>query len=161
MVYNKENIRKYAVEVISYLFILLFVYAGFTKLLEGDRFYTNLNNSPLFEVQSIAGIAAWGIPALEILVAALLAWSKTRLKGLYVALVLMILFTAYVAGILFISPYTPCSCGGVITLLTWKQHFIVNIIWILLAIVGIIFSRKQDKTENKIKNSSLSNNQIR
>jgi len=153
MVYNNENIRKYTVEAISYLFILLFVYAGFTKLLEGDRFYNNLNNSPLVGVKSIAGIAAWSIPALEILVAVLLTWTKTRLKGLYATLGLMILFTIYVAGILFVSPYTPCSCGGVITLLTWNQHFIFNIIWIVLAILGIILFRKQDK----IKNSKLSN----
>ncbi len=156
MVYSKQNIRKYAVEAISYLFILLFVYAGFTKLLEGDQFYTNLNNSPLFGVQSIAGVAAWGIPVLEILVAALLAWAKTRLIGLYGAFVLMILFTAYVAGILFISPYTPCSCGGIITLLSWKQHFIVNIVWILLAILGIIFLRREDKKEkNNLTNYQL------
>ncbi len=152
--------RKVIIDGIAILFILLFVYAGFTKFSEGDRFYTNLYNSPLFGVKSIAHIVSWAIPALEIIIAALLVWPKTRLKGLYAALVLMILFTVYVAGILFVSPYTPCSCGGVITLLTWTQHFILNIIWIVLAILGIILLRKQDKTRNKIKNSKLSNYQL-
>ncbi|WP_268225154.1 MauE/DoxX family redox-associated membrane protein [Sinomicrobium oceani] len=138
----KSRHKKVLVEIICLLFIILFVYAGLTKLMEGDRFYTNLNNSPLFGIKTLAGIMSWVIPILEIMIAALLAWPKTRLIGLYSALGLMIIFTAYTAGILFISPYAPCSCGGVITLLSWKQHFILNTLWIVLAIMGIVLYPK-------------------
>src|SRR5690606_26177852 len=125
------------IEIISVLFIVLFVYAGLTKLIEGDRFFNNLNNSPILPGDAAAYILSWGVPTLEIVVALLIAIPRTRLKGLYGALGLMILFTFYVTGIVFFSPYTPCSCGGILTLLSWPQHLIVNISFVLLAVLGI------------------------
>ncbi|XCF04810.1 MauE/DoxX family redox-associated membrane protein [Tamlana crocina] len=139
----EQKHRNIITEIISMLFVVLFVYAAMGKLLDGNKFYNNLNNSPLFGVGHIAGIVSWAIPVIEIGVALLLTFQKTRLKGLYGALILMATFTIYVAGILFISPYTPCSCGGIITLLSWEQHFIFNIIWIGLAITGIVLYRKE------------------
>lgn len=124
-------------EIIGYLLILLFVFAGVTKFMEGDRFFNNLNNSPIIPGKAIATILSWAVPILEIVVATLIAWPKTRLKGLYGALGLMILFTLYVAGIVFFSPYAPCSCGGIITLLSWPQHLILDMGLILLSIIGI------------------------
>lgn len=125
------------IEIISVLFIVLFVYAGLTKLIEGDRFFNNLNNSPILPGNATAYILSWGVPTLEIVVALLIAIPRTRLKGLYGALGLMILFTLYVAGIVFFSPYTPCSCGEILTLLTWPQHLVVNISFVLLAVLAI------------------------
>ncbi|WP_335965129.1 MauE/DoxX family redox-associated membrane protein [Galbibacter sp. PAP.153] len=131
-------------ETISYLFILLFVFTGATKLMEGDRFFNNLNNSPIIPGKAIAIVLSWAVPLLEIAVAALIAWPATRLKGLYGALALMAFFTLYVAGIVFFSPYVPCSCGGVITLLSWPQHLVLNTVLILLAITGIrLYGKKK------------------
>lgn len=71
--------------------------------------------------------------------------AKTRLKGLYGALGLIILFTiyVYVAGIVFFRPNTHCYCGGVITLLSWPQHLMFNIELNLLAISGMRLYRKR------------------
>ena len=131
------------IEIISVLFIVLFVYAGLTKLMEGDRFFNNLNNSPILPSDTTAYILSWGIPILEIVVASFVAWPRTRLKGLYGALGLMILFTLYVAGIVFFSPYTPCSCGGVITLLSWPQHLVFNVSLVILALAAIRLYRNR------------------
>src|SRR5690606_5004276 len=84
-----------SLELIVFLFVLLFVFAAVTKLMEGDRFFNNLNNSPLLGSRTIATILAWAVPILEIVVALFIAWPKTRLKGLYGALGLIILFTIY------------------------------------------------------------------
>lgn len=136
-------------EIISALFILLFVSAAISKLMEGPAFYNNLVNSPFSWVSQIAKITSYAIPILELGTAILLVFHKTRLKGLYAAFILMVIFTGYVAGIKFISPYEPCSCGGVITLLSWNQHFILNLIWIALTIVGIILIENTIKVPNK------------
>lgn len=138
--------KKLIIEIISVLFILLFAYAGFNKLIDGHKFYNNLNNSPLLGVKQIAGITSRAIPLMEIGTAVLLAFRKTKQIGLYVSLGLMSIFTAYVAGILFISPYTPCSCGGVIALLSWNQHFVFNILLLSLVIIAIILNKKKDHT---------------
>lgn len=135
----KQN-KKYSgiiIEIISVLFIVLFVYTGMTKLMEGDRFFNNLNNSPFLPNTTTSYILSWGVPTLEIIMALLIAIPRTRLKGLHGALGLMISFTIYVTGIVFISPFTPCSCGGVLTLLTWPQHLVVNISFVLLAVLAI------------------------
>lgn len=139
----RRRYRGVIVEIISLLYVLIFTFAGFTKFLEGDQFFNNLNNSPILpDIVWLPFILSWAVPTLEILIASLIAIPITRLKGLYGALGLMILFTLYVAGIVFFSPYTPCSCGGVLTLLSWPQHLILNIGLILLAISGIRLYQK-------------------
>src|SRR5690606_19645424 len=87
-------------------------------------------------------IISWVVPTLEIVLALLIAIPKTRLNGYYGALGLMVAFTIYVTGIVFISPYAPCSCGGIITLLSWPQHLIFNGGLIILAFVAIRFLKK-------------------
>ncbi|MCM4167369.1 hypothetical protein KCTC52924_02951 [Arenibacter antarcticus] len=132
-------------EIISLVFILLFAYAGLTKLLEGHLFYDNIRNSPVFGGEKIAYISSWFVPIAEIMTALLIVWRKTRLIGLYGALSLMILFTIYTVAIVFFSPYTPCSCGGVISLLSWEQHLVFNVVFLGLALLGSILSHKERK----------------
>lgn len=130
--------REISVEVISIIYVILFAFTGITKLMEGDRFFNNLNNSPILpDIVEVSYVLSWGVPTLEIVTALLIAIPRTRLKGLYGALGLMILFSFYVSGIAFFSPYIPCSCGGIITLLSWPQHLVLNIGLIILALLAI------------------------
>src|SRR5690606_27097497 len=88
------------VEGISILFIILFVYAGLTKLMEGDMFYNNIRNSPILGGRTMASLGSWLIPLTELSIALLIAWPKTRMIGLYGALALMLLYTGYTVAIL-------------------------------------------------------------
>ena len=143
--------REIIVEVTSLLFIILFAYAGLTKLLEGHLFYDNIRNSPILGGKAMASLASWTIPLSELTVALLLIWKKTRLIGLYLAAVMMLLFTGYTLAIVFFAPYRPCSCGGVISLLSWEQHLVFNLVLFLLAMMAIFLSPKHKNTPwNKI-----------
>lgn len=134
--------RSVSVEIISLVYVMVFVFTGFTKLMEGDQFFNNLNNSPILpDIVWLTYIISWVVPTLEIVIGLLIAIPRTRLKGLYTALGLMIVFTIYVMGIVFISPYAPCSCGGIITLLSWQEHLLFNIGLIVLALIAIRFHR--------------------
>ena len=146
-----QKYRGTIVEVICFLFILLFVYAAVSKLLESQMFYDNIRNSPLLGGKTTASVASWLVPTTELCVALLIVRRKTRLHGLYGAFGLMFLFTAYIMAILFFAPYIPCSCGGVISLLSWNQHLVFNIGFLLLAIWAIILSRKARKMYKGIK----------
>lgn len=108
------------VEVICYLLIILFAYTGLTKLLEGHRFYDNIRNAPILGGETMASLASWTVPLAELAVAVLLVLSRTRLMGLFGAMGLMLLFTGYTVAIVFFAPYRPCSCGGIISLLSWE-----------------------------------------
>jgi uncharacterized membrane protein YphA (DoxX/SURF4 family) len=151
--------RKYRgviVEGISVLFIVLFVYAGLTKLMEGDMFYNNIRNSPILGGKTMASLGSWLVPMTELTVALLIVWPKTRLKGLFGALGLMLLFTGYTVAILFFAPYIPCSCGGVISLFSWEQHLVFNIVFLLLAVAGIGLSLREQKMNDKMEGMEVS-----
>ena len=133
------------VGTISILFVLLFAYAGLTKFLEGHRFYDNIRNSPILGGETLASLASWMVPLAELAVALLLVRTRTRLLGFYGAMGLMLLFTGYTLAIVFFAPYRPCSCGGVISLLSWEQHLVLNILLLLLAVLGIVLSLKEQR----------------
>ena len=133
-------------EVTSLLFIILFAYAGLTKLLEGHLFYDNIRNSPVLGGKAVASLASWTVPLSELAVALLLIGRRSRLIGLYGAAVLMLQFTGYTLAIVFFAPYRPCSCGGVISLLSWEQHLVLNAILLLLALLAIFLSPKHKNT---------------
>jgi hypothetical protein len=142
-------------EIVSILFILLFTYAGLTKLLEGHRFYDNIRNSPILGGKTVASLASWTVPLAELAVALLLVRTRTRLMGLCGAMGLMLLFTGYTVAIVFFAPYRPCSCGGVISLLSWEQHLVLNVALLLLALLAILFSPKHKISSwNKIHQGS-------
>ncbi|GBF19658.1 methylamine utilization protein MauE [Arenibacter sp. NBRC 103722] len=134
--------RETIVQTACLLFIVLFAYAGLTKLLAPNLFYDSIRNSPILGGKAMASLASWAIPLSELAVALLLIWKKTRLIGLYGATVLMLLFTGYTLAIVFFAPYRPCSCGGVISLLSWEQHLVLNAILLLLALMAIWSSLK-------------------
>ncbi len=123
------------VEIISILYILLFVYAAVSKLLDFDNFQVQLGQSPL--LSAFAGWVAFGIPFLELLIAFLLVLPKWRLIGLYAAFSLMVLFSTYIVIILNFSSFVPCSCGGILESMNWSQHLVFNIAFVVLALFGI------------------------
>jgi hypothetical protein len=55
------------------------------------------------------------------------------------------LFSGYTLIILHAFSYIPCSCGGIIKRLTWRQHLVLNLFFVGLAIAGIILQRKKTK----------------
>lgn len=128
-------LRKIIDETICSLFVLLFVYASISKLLAYEKFKIQVGKSPL--LTSFSTLVVIGIPALELLLSALLLIRATRLLALYGSLFLMSLFTTYLIAILNFSYYIPCSCGGILQGLSWRTHIIFNLVFIALALLGI------------------------
>lgn len=50
----------------------------------------------------------------------------------------MTMFTTYIYVILNYSSFTPCSCGGVLEKMSWTEHLLFNIVFILLSGLAII-----------------------
>jgi uncharacterized membrane protein YphA (DoxX/SURF4 family) len=135
-------------ETITFMYIALFLYTGISKLFEYDVFREQLASSPI--LGPIAPIVAVGLPISEFLLVALLIIPKWRLKGLYSALILMLLFTIYVITLLSINKELPCSCGGIISLLSWPEHLIFNISFIALAIWAILIAKTIKKENQRV-----------
>ena len=134
--------RKTVVDIITYLFIILFIYASVNKLIDYDNFSTELGKSPM--LTAFAGWVAWVVPVVELIVVVLLTVPRLCLAGLYAAFSLMTMFTAYIVAILRFSDYIPCSCGGVLQNMSWNQHLVFNIVFVLLALAGIFLHEQKD-----------------
>ncbi|MBS1781004.1 MAG: hypothetical protein JST70_16890 [Bacteroidetes bacterium] len=128
--------RKLTVDVISALFVLLWVYAALSKITDFDKFKVQLGQSPL--LTAFATWVAWIIPTVEILLAVLLAIPRTRLPALYASFSLMVMFTAYIVAITQFSEYIPCSCGGILQHMSWNAHLVFNLLFVGLALTAII-----------------------
>jgi putative oxidoreductase len=119
------------------LLMILFSYTVFAKLIDIKLFAIEMHNQPL--PWWFTSLLVYLLPAIEILIAIGLFFENHRFAALVLSLVLMLLFTAYTTLILIhMFPRVPCSCGGVIKNLTWKQHLVFNlffngiIIWALI-----------------------------
>lgn len=135
---NLSKISTIIIETICYLFAFLFTYAAVTKLLELDNFQAQLGQSPM--LSAFSNTISWSIPLLEISLALALFIPKYRVIALYGAFALMVTFTAYIYIILNYSSYIPCSCGGILEKMNWKQHLCFNIVFVLFGVIAIILS---------------------
>lgn len=133
-------------DVIVFLFMVLFIYAAATKLLEYDLFRAQIGKSPL--ITKYAGVLAWLVPGIELVVAVMLFIPRVQLAGLYASFSLMFAFTGYIAFILWFSPYVPCSCGGILSSMGWTEHLLFNICFTLLAIAGIVLKIQEEKKQS-------------
>jgi len=134
--------KQVMIECIVALLIMLFLYASISKFLDFKTFIGQMNNQPL--PNSWTPFLVWGIPGLEIAISIALLFEYTRLLALYASLILMTLFTIYTSIILLhFFPYIPCSCGGVIQKLTWRQHLGLNLFFVALSVLGIIQQRSK------------------
>ncbi|MEL7588719.1 MAG: MauE/DoxX family redox-associated membrane protein [Prolixibacteraceae bacterium] len=130
------------VQTASYLYILLFVYAAVSKLLDFENFRVQLAQSPL--LSAYAGLIAPAVILLELLLSLLLCFKATRLSGLYASFSLMIAFTVYIYLILNYSDFVPCSCGGIIENLSWTEHLVFNLAFATLSLVAIVLTEKDN-----------------
>ncbi len=132
--------RELMVDMISAAFVVLFVYAAASKLLDYETFRVQIGQSPL--LTGFAGTIAWLVPALELITAVLLTTVRLRLLALYVSFTLMVMFTCYIIVITQFSEYVPCSCGGVLDKLSWNEHLVFNLLFVVLGAVGILLYPK-------------------
>jgi putative oxidoreductase len=136
--------KSFLVEVMSLLLIMLFFYVSASKYFDFLVFKHDMSIQP-FPAWLVKTLV-YGLPPLEIIIALLLIFDKTRILGLYSSLILMSLFAIYAALIIFNSfDKIPCSCGGVIRKLTWSQHLFFNLFFVLVSLSAIILTKKEDR----------------
>ncbi len=126
------------IEIIAAVFILVFMYTAIGKLTAHNSFHTSLVKSSL--TPFAAEVLSWALPLLEILVAAMLFLPSLRLKGLIASMLLMVFFTGFIGYKLVTASRLPCSCGGIISKLSWKQHLWLNVFLATLAAIAVILN---------------------
>jgi len=140
--------RSTLVEVIALFFVCLFLYTAVAKMIDFDVFQAQLEESPVLD--PVAPIVVWGLPIVEFIVCILLFFPRWRLKGLYAAFGLMVVFTGYVIALLTTSTELPCSCGGIIEELSWQGHLIFNSSLILISFAAIRMERNNRRIKRNM-----------
>jgi putative oxidoreductase len=124
------------VAVTCALLILLFTYTAVSKLIDMYGFAYDMHNQPFPRWFSSALV--YLLPALELAIALFLFFGRTRNAALWASLLLMGLFTVY-SGLVLLNVFNrvPCSCGGVIKKLSWRQHTVFNLFFVVLISIAI------------------------
>jgi putative oxidoreductase len=124
------------------LLILLFMYTGFSKFFAMGAFTGTMLNQPI--PHRLAAALAIVLPCIEVATAVCLLFNRTRVAGLYASLVLLTVFTGYIAAILLhFFRKVPCSCGGIFHKLTWMQHFWLNLLLLTLTAIATLSALRQ------------------
>lgn len=120
-------------QICTPLLVLLFSYTAFSKLLEQDKFIFQLNLSPFPLMPDFAVPLAWILPQLELVIVALLLYPAYHRIGLVASIALLLVFELYIAGMMLTGLKLPCSCGGIISQMSWGVHLVFNAFFILFA----------------------------
>lgn len=136
----KEKTKMIILDTICVLFIFLFIYAAVSKWIDFQRFKVQIGQSPI--LTDFSKWIPWFVPMLEMGISFLLFLPAGRRIGLYAAFSLMAIFSGYIILIKWFSPFTPCSCGGILQNMNWNQHLVFNLIFIGIAVTGVILESR-------------------
>ncbi|MEC3879323.1 MauE/DoxX family redox-associated membrane protein [Parapedobacter sp. 10938] len=131
--------------VLTYPLSVLFAMAAATKVMKYATYRSYLHESGLVG----EGVAFWlsfTLSALELILAGLLAWPKTRRVGLLATLALLPFYQYYVYYALNEALFTPCGCLGALPI-SWAQHYTLNIVVLIMSILtlAMTYRTKQRK----------------
>jgi putative oxidoreductase len=142
-------IRILKTEIIPGMLILMWSYAAASKLLDFETSRSQMLNQvfPHF----IGNILVWAVPLAELITAGLLLFIKTRTAGFYVSLILLLQFTIYISLLMLnVFGRIPCSCGGILEKMSWGQHLVFNLVFILLTLIALVFTSKERRLMGKV-----------
>lgn len=143
---QRDQLKQLLILAIKGLCIFLLIYTAKEKIVDHERFYKGLQKIQL--LKDYAQTISWLVPATEIAVALAIIIPKTQKLGLYLFTIMMSIFTLYIASMLLWAEKKPCHCGGAIETLTWGQHLVFNIGFILMAIFGIYLHKNSNRKIN-------------
>ncbi len=106
-----------------------------------EKFAFEIGRSPF--IQPFSGLIAATLPTAELLLALLLISKRFRLLAFYISYMLMAFFTGYIALMLNYAYDLPCSCGGILAAMSWKDHLVFNSVFTLLAVLGIVLETRR------------------
>lgn len=140
---KRDQIKQFLILGIKAICIILLVYTAKEKLADHERFYKGLQK--IQYLKDYALTISWLVPIIEIAVAAVIILPWTQKLGLYLFTIMMSIFTLYISSMLLWAEKKPCHCGGAIETLTWGQHLVFNVGFILIAIFGIYLHKNHNR----------------
>lgn len=134
-------------EIITLLLIILFAYTAASKFLEYDKFVFQMRLAPVPVMAWLAPVLGWLVPIVETLLVIGLSLGlyipRLLRQSLIASVALLSLFELYITAMLLTGRHLPCTCGGIISTMSWKQHLVFNAIFIFLGLLALRHHKKQ------------------
>nr|WP_295933696.1 MauE/DoxX family redox-associated membrane protein [uncultured Dyadobacter sp.] len=126
---------------------MLYFYTAISKMLDYTAFRGQMLNQAF--PSWVAHLLIWLLPPAELLAVLLLTTQSLRPAGMWLSTLMMSAFTVYI-GLVLIDFYdrTPCSCGGVVSQLSFQGHFVFNLFFLALSILGVMLARTGAPSQN-------------
>ncbi|UZD23921.1 hypothetical protein PBT90_11030 [Algoriphagus halophytocola] len=129
-------------EGISWVLAFLFAYTALSKIYDWKATKTAFYNQAIPDWSK--EVILYVIPGIEILISVFLLLPKLRKTGLFSSMLLMGIFTGYVALVwIGWTAKIPCSCGGVLESFSWGEHLLFNLVILMISIMGYWLSKNQ------------------
>lgn len=140
---NKTKFDSYELLLLlsSALLILLWGYAAFSKFADYGRFVAQMQLAPVPLMKHLAPVLGIAVPVTELVLVGLLFSERFRKTGLWLSFLLLLSFTIYISLMLLSGLTLPCTCGGLISKLGWRQHLIFNAAFMLISLLPFLWSR--------------------
>lgn len=148
--FSKNNFMKryllyFIVSVIQFgLFVLLMI-SVYQKIKNFETFMDTLVGTNLFYVNSVKYFAIAVVVAELIVAFFLLAYRKI---GFYLTILLFVVYTLYIIILELYYFYPSCGCGGIMAQLPFKEHLTLNLIYIILAAISVLFVKRSAYEKN-------------
>jgi putative oxidoreductase len=137
----KKDILHYFVNT---LFLILFLYTALSKLLDYDKFVFQLRLAPVNLMIYWAPIIALVLPLIELGISVGLIfgfyYDKIRNKAIMAGIILLVVFEVYITSLLLIGSHLPCTCGGIISKMSWRMHLLFNAAFIIFGLISYLTS---------------------
>lgn len=140
---GSKSLSNYFIQGITAILIFLWIYAALSKLLNYEQSRMQMMNQVF--TAAISRILLWAVPFAELLIAGFLLFSGSRKIGLLLSVILLFLFSGYVLLVMLnVFGRIPCSCGGIISKLSWGQHLVFNMVFLGIALLSLVFQIKEE-----------------
>lgn len=140
---SRNPLQSALAEGAACLLASLFIYTAVSKVYDWQGTKLAMYNQ-LFP-EWMADIMLFLLPILELGIASMLLVSSWRKTALLLSVMLLILFTGYVGWIgLGFAERVPCSCGGVLRSLDWREHLVFNLAFLGIGGYGLWFERRKN-----------------
>ncbi|HEX6916330.1 MAG TPA: MauE/DoxX family redox-associated membrane protein [Chitinophagaceae bacterium] len=137
--------------LITSIMVFVYTYTALSKLLHVKTNVSVLHELPLLNY--FAPFLAFFIPLAELSLVILLLVPARNKQALYLSLGMLAVFTIYLITALIAGFHLPCTCGGVLEKLSWRQHVLFNLFLIAFNVVAIrckSSSRKPQQSSKEI-----------
>jgi putative oxidoreductase len=142
--------KKIVSELYVVLVMLLFLYTATSKILDFDKFVFQMRLAPILLIKPLAPILGWMVPTIELLIVVFLTigffYPGFKKIGVYATVILLTTFEIYIITMLLSGSQLPCTCGGIISQMGWKQHLFFNAFFIIGGIIEMKYSKKNNVT---------------